>query len=217
MRPTALHRDRVNRSVAILGAVLGWAALVLQLVLLVGSIAERGGSLSDGVYRFVGFFTIWGNVAAASVLSAASVRPQSLSRLNTPRVELAVVTAMVVVDATYSLVLRQIYHPQGLDKLADFALHDMLPLVFVLFWLTRPRGTLRLNDIPFCLVMPGTYCLIALLRAGFDGWYPYPFLDAGALGSGRLALNCLLFAALFLALGLIFWVLDKGLARVARR
>ena len=30
-------------------------------------------------------------------------------------------------------------------------------------------------------------------------------------------MNCLLFAALFLALGLIFWVLDKGLARVARR
>ena len=53
------------------GKVLGWAALILQLILLIRLIQSQGATLLEAVWRFVGYFTILTNIAAAVVTVVA--------------------------------------------------------------------------------------------------------------------------------------------------
>jgi hypothetical protein len=56
---------------------------------------------------------------------------------------------------------------------------------------------------------------VALVRAQAAGVYPYPFIDAAALGAKRVAVNILVLGALFLVLGCAVAALP-GLRRALR-
>ena len=194
-------RAGAARGVAILGAILGWAALLLQFWLLLALTGAFGAAL----WRFLGYFTLIGNSFAAITLTLAALGRGSARR------ELAMVSAMILIGVTYSLLLRQLWAPQGWQKLADIALHDLLPLLAVLFWLLRPHRLLAWRDAGFALILPLGFVLYALLRGGWEGWYPYPFLDAAALGAGAVALNTLAMGAGFFLLALLLVRLDRKL------
>jgi hypothetical protein len=56
--------------------------------------------------------------------------------------------------------------------------------------------------------------LVATLGLGpLVGWYPYPFLEVGSIGLGRTVLNCVVIAALFLALAALALWADRRLSR----
>jgi hypothetical protein len=118
---------------------------------------------------------------------------------------------MILVGATYSLLLRETWNPQGWQKLADALLHDVLPVLMLLFWLLRPHGGLGVRDVTAALVLPLGFCVYAFARGAMDGWYPYLFIDVGALGVARVALNCAAIAAAFTVLAVLLALLDRKL------
>jgi hypothetical protein len=196
-------RSNMTRFVAACGAMLGWAALALQLVLTLAAIGAQGGTVLDGVWRYLGYFTIIANLFAAVVLSLALVRPPA------PRLEFAAVTTMILVGVVYSLLLRETWNPQGWQKIADIILHDAMPLIVAAFWILRPHGGLRGKDIAVTLVLPLGYCAYAMARGAMDGWYAYDFLDVARLGAAPVALNCAGLGAVFLVMAIVLAGLDR--------
>jgi hypothetical protein len=195
-------RNRVTILVAAFGALLGWAALALQLVLTLTTI---GGTALDGIWRYLGYFTVIANLFASAVLTLAVLDRRK------PRLEFAAATAMVLVGIVYSLLLRETWDPRGWQKIADVALHDAMPAVIALFWLLRPHGGLRWPDVWLCVILPLGYFVYALARGAADGWYPYAFMDIGQFGAGVVAVNCAIMGAAFVVMASLLKLLDARL------
>ena len=72
------------------------------------------------------------------------------------------------------------------------------------------------------MLLPDTYFACCIVRValgaslGYDGnRYPYPFLNADALGWNRLLLNVAVMHVFFSLLGCLFVAVDKCMARHA--
>ncbi len=63
------------------------------------------------------------------------------------------------------------------------AFHAIVPIAFTLHWLLlEPKGALKWRDLWPWLAYPLIYCVYAMVRGGFDGKYPYFFLDPTDIG-----------------------------------
>lgn len=158
------------RAIAAAAAVAGWAALALQYAIF----AQRVGP-GLATWRFVGFFTVLSNIGIAAIATAIALGLQN--RLTGARARLMGLTAIVTVGFVYSILLRSTWNPQGLQKLADAALHDWTPLMFAILWALMPHGELSWSDLKWALTPPALYLAYALGRGAIDGWYPYYFLN----------------------------------------
>lgn len=200
-------RDVMARGLAITGAITGWAALLLQLVLTLVAMRAQGVGPVGAMWRYLGYFTVLANLFAAIVLTGAAMG------LVRPRREFMAATAMILVGIVYLLLLRENLNPQDARALTDIALHDVQPVLTILFWLSRPHGRLGLRDVMAALIPPLAFCFYALSRGAVDGWYPYPFLDVMRIGAGAVARNCAGIAVAFLAMALLLLGLDRLLGR----
>lgn len=198
-----------GRLAASVVAVVGWFALGLQFVLLFQTTAAAGGTTAGAVLTFFSFFTILSNTIVATAMTRIVLgRPPGASALGAATLYIA------VVGITYSLALRHIWDPQGWQKVADRMLHDLMPLLAVLFWwVFIPRGTLQWRMIPAWLAFPLVYFGYSLLRGAIDGWYPYYFIDAVRLGYPATLRNAAIVTALFAALAATMVGLDRRLGR----
>ena len=165
-----MTRSTMVRPLATAAALVGWGALVLQLVLIIG---VNGPAL--GVWRDLGFFTVLSNIAVAAIASGLALGLDN--RLTGARARLMGLTAIVTVGFIYSVVLRSTWNPTGWQKVADAGLHDVTPVLFALLWTVMPHGSLRWRDVGAALVGPALYLAYALGRGSLDGWYPYFFID----------------------------------------
>ncbi len=205
-------RGGLARIVAGTGALLGLAALALQLYLLVGVFHHQGDGVLAAAWRFLGFFTVLTNGFAVAVLAHGFLRPTDNGGLGGPRVEVAAASAMALVGVVYSLVLRQLWDPRGAQKLADMALHDVMPIVMAAYWLLRPHGRLRWGDALFCAAWPLAYAAYALARGHWQGWYPYPFIDVARIGALQTAINVAGLGVAFVLAALLFVAVDRLLS-----
>ena len=165
-----MTRSTMVRPLATAAALVGWGALLLQLVLIIG---VNGPAL--GVWRYLGFFTVLSNIAVAAIASGIALGLDN--RLTGARARLMGLTAIVTVGFIYSVVLRSTWNPTGWQKVADAGLHDITPVLFALLWAVMPHGSLRWRDVGAALVGPALYLAYALGRGSVDGWYPYFFID----------------------------------------
>lgn len=207
--------ERWGRGLALVAALVGLAALALQLGIIVVKEAQAGlgplPALAAGLWRFVGYFTILGNIFAAVVALAMALAPGRA--LAGPRVRLAAAVAIVLIGIVYSLLLRHVWNPTGWQAVADHALHDVMPPLFLLAWAMMPHGRLGFRDALWAMVPPLAYLAYAMARGAHDGWYAYWFLDPAKLGPERMALNAVALAAGFYAAGLLLVALDRALSR----
>lgn len=136
------------------------------------------------LWLMAGYFTILTNLGASFLMAgvAAGLRPGA-------RAFAALVVAIVMVD-------------QGL--------HSAVPLLTLGWWLAFAQGGLTRRDLPALLIWPAAYAAYALLRGHLTGFWPYPFLDADALGWLRVAVNTGGLVAGFALLG-------TGLIALSRR
>ncbi|HET6331086.1 MAG TPA: Pr6Pr family membrane protein [Holophagaceae bacterium] len=173
------------------------AGLALQLGILLGGAWAKGRSGWGATANFFSYFTILSNLLVAISFAAPSAFWRSA------RTQGGVTLYIAVVGLVYELVLRRLWHPEGAQFIADLLLHDAVPLTVVAHWIfLRERGALQWRD-PFAwLVYPGVYLAYALLRGALTGWWAYPFIDASALGYGRVLLNAAGLLMVFLALGM---------------
>ncbi len=195
----------VRRFAAVV-ALIAWSALLLQLVLSLRLATANGRGVGWGVVVYFGYFTILTNILVALALSAPLVAPGSpLGRFFArPGVITAVAASIALVGATYFLILQHTWEPEGLALVADVALHYVVPALFLLYWwLAVPKHGLRWANVARWALYPLGYLAYALVRGEVVGVYPYPFVDVGALGYGRVLVNALGVAVAFAGVALL--------------
>jgi len=209
--------DRGQRIYLAIMAVAGWVALVGQLWLMMDG---RVIPFNEVMIRYLGYFTILTNILAAICATVLALAPGSRwgDFFGKVSVQTAIVVYIVVVGCTYNLVLRQIWDPQGFQRVVDEWLHVGMPVMFFLFWLLwTPKSALQWGDIPGWLVYPALYAAFILVRGAYTGYYPYPFMDAGKLGYDRVLLNSGVLVIFFLVLSLMSVGAAKLTLRAKRR
>jgi hypothetical protein len=200
-----------RRSLAV-AAVLGWVGLSVQLYLILGTRWEIGASLMGGLMSFFSFFTVLTNTLVAVVLTCEVTSRDSAARrwFLRPAVSSGIAVSIAVVGLAYSLLLRHLWHPEGWQLLADELLHDIMPLLFLLYWWwCVPKGTLRLGHIGLWVIYPLVYFAYALLRGHLLSAYPYPFIDVGTLGYPQVFINAGGILAGFVGIALVIVGLDR--------
>ena len=199
-------------------ACVGWFAVALQYGV---TLAENpDSSASELTLNFFSYFTILSNILVALALTAPVVAPNSrLGRwFASEGVRAAMAMYIVVVGVVYHFLLAPTWNPQGLALLGNSLLHYVMPAAFVLDWLLfAPKGRLNWKDPAKWLIFPLIYGGWTLIQGALSGWWPYPFVDVGALGLGRVLLNFIGLLIFFLIVGLTVVAIDRTFGRRDRR
>jgi len=205
---SALSRHRL----CLLLAILGWSGLAIQLELVLFARWQSGASVVGGLVSDFSYFTILTKTLAASVLTCAADTPPSKARafFLQPWVSSGIAVSIIVVGAAYSLLLRQLWQPEGLQWLANEILHDVMPVLFTLYWwFYVPKGLLRVSHIGLWMLYPLLYFAYILLRGHLLGVYPYPFVDVEKLGYWQTFINAGGILAGFVAVALGVVAVDR--------
>jgi hypothetical protein len=210
--------NKIARVFLALTAVCGWVGLLLQFPLTLANARSLGMTSPGGILTYFSFFTILTNFLIAIQASVAACLPSSnLGRfLLRPGVTAASTVYIAFVGGGYSLLLRHIWDPEGLQKIADVLLHDVVPLIFVLCWLVYlPKARLAWKALLPWLSYPLAYLIFILLRGSLTQRYPYYFIDVTKLGYPRVLFHSALLLCGFLALSSIVLAISRRLSRDA--
>lgn len=219
MHAEPVARSRGMRVFITLAAVLGWVGLSIQMYLIFYGRWSVGASLLGGLVSFFSFFTVLTNTLVAVVLSHALTARTSKARgfFLQPWVSSAIAVSIAVVGLAYNLLLRHLWHPQGWQFLADELLHDVMPLLFLLYWwLCVPKGSLRLRHVGWWVIYPLVYFAYALLRGHLLGLYPYPFINVEKLGYPQVFINAGGILLGFVLIALLVVGLDRWRGRLGK-
>ncbi len=200
---------------AIAGALV-WFALILQFYLTTKLAIDKGLGLWVGTARYFGFFTILTNILVALTFTVPLILPRSRwgQFFAQPGVRTAIAVYITVVGIAYSLLLRHIWDPEGWQLVADRILHDVTPILYVVFWfLFVPKSIVQWRNLPAWLIYPLVYVIVALVRGAIFNWYPYPFLEVSKLGYPQVFLNVAMLFIGFCVVAAIF----IGVARLTQR
>ncbi len=190
--------------------IIAWTALILQFYLILQTTGTTGFSTLKTVINFFSYFTILSNLLVAVCLTTSLLSPTSGvgSFFSKVSVQSAIAVYIFIVGLVYNTVLRGITNPTGLDWIVDNLLHVVVPVLYVLYWfIFAPKKILQWKNLAPWLIFPAAYLVYSLLRGPTADWYPYPFLHAGKLGYGQVAINSVfvLLAFLLVGLGAIAW------------
>ena len=176
--------------------------------------AEEIGRFSPGVARLLNtfaFFTIESNVlvgVTAFLLFLNLARTGILFRW----CRFVGLIAITITGIGYHWLLSEDHNPTGLADLGNTIVHYVVPIMaavgFVAF---GPRGlvsTKLVATTPLFLIVWGAFTLV---RGELTDppWYPYPFVDVAAEGWGRVILNAIGLAAMYVAVGFVYLFIDR--------
>lgn len=196
--------ERVEKFYLVAMAIVGWLAVLLQIALVVKTFTSSGQSALGAVIQALSYFTVLTNLMVAIVVTVKAARGGSESFLTRPSAMSAVAVYIFVVGLIYSLLLRALWDPTGLQKTADVALHDFMPILYVLYWFAFvPKGSLRWGQPVRWLIYPLGYVAYSLVRGALTGVYPYHFADVNAIGYPAVLLNTVMLLGGFVILGAI--------------
>lgn len=203
--------SRSERLLTRLVAALAWFALALQFVLLLRATWNTKGP-ALATLQFFSYFTILSNLLVASVCTASLAHSRSTLRrfLTSASVRGAVALYIAVTGCIYLVILSSLWAPTGLQWIADTALHYAVPASYLMLWIFyAPRRTLAWSDALRWLAFPLAFLVWALVRGAWLHEYPYPFIDAGALGLARVLANAVGICLLFFVLGLVIVAFNR--------
>jgi hypothetical protein len=190
---------------AALVALAAWAGLAVQLQASI----DLTGSAGAAAWAMLRYFTVITNLIVALLFTGIALR----GRASAFAIGGATM-AILLVGIVFALLLNGLVELSGGALLADLLLHRATPVLAPLWWLAfMPKGGLGRRDPFLWMLYPLGYVAYALARAGLDGLYPYPFMDAGRIGWLQTGLNAVEVAAGFLVAGLALVGLDRWLAR----
>lgn len=199
----------MDKRLASTGFAIGVFALILQFALTIPARMAAGHGLTEALVFYFSYFTILTNIGAVLVYFAR-LFPGKLPFFATRMARAAIAVCIAIVGLVYVTVLAKIWAPEGLFWLCDVLLHYAAPAIYVIWWALVGRdGGLNWGHSPRMLVFPVAYLAYVLVRGQMTGLYPYPFLDAEALGLANAAMNAAAVAVLFLAFALIAIGFDR--------
>ena len=200
------------RSFAAVAALIVWGGLALQFYVSMRLGLAKGQGVTETLVIYFSYFTVLTNILAAVALTVgAHVNPTVVADrakfatfFSRPGVNTGIAANSALVGISYSLLLRHTWNPTGLQLIADTLLHDVMPLVFLVYWwLAVPKRGLRWSDVARWALYPLGYLAYALGLGALGRPYPYPFIDVSALGYTRAFLNSAGIAAAFVAIALL--------------
>jgi hypothetical protein len=168
--------------------------------------------------RFFAFFTILSNLFGAILWLWLALRWRR-ARSRTDDLLRGAATLYLVVTFVVVVVLLSGAELSLSDRLVDFTVHKLFPVLVVIDWIVDPPETdLRLRDVALWLVFPVIWVALTLIRGAADDWYPYPFLDPANGGYRSVAYHVVAILAGFLVIaGAIIALGDFGRDRRIRR
>ncbi|MDF7811925.1 Pr6Pr family membrane protein [Hymenobacter sp. YC55] len=200
-------------AVAGIGALLGIAGIALQFYL---TYSNRQLPAGETVIRFFSYFTILTNALVVLYFLAVSAggttgQGRFASR---PEVGTAVTVYILVVGVVYQTVLRGLVPLNEWGRVADNIIHGLVPLYMLCYWLCFVSSQpVRLQTLPYWLLYPAAYLAYTLVHGPIANFYPYPFVDVGALGYWQVLVN----SSLVLLVILLFSVLLSAVANWRHR
>jgi hypothetical protein len=115
----------------------------------------------------------------------------------------------------FHAVLKKLIDLESWALVADNILHTIVPILAVVGWLMYgPRRLTSRRIVWLSVAFPVAWSLFTLIRGEVVGWYPYPFIDVGALGYSKVLVNCVWVAVLYVGVAAGLTTLDGWLARV---
>jgi hypothetical protein len=207
--------SKLKQSWLVLLSIVAWLAVLLQIAVSVKAVVTAGRSPLVGLINTLSYFTILTNLLVAIVCTESARHSDSNTFLSRPSTLSAVAVYIFIVGVTYSLLLRSVWEPTGLNAVLDVALHDVTPVVYVLFWfLFVPKGTLRWSQPIYWLIYPLIYVVYCIVRGAITGIYPYHFVDVTLLGYPKALVNTALLFLGFWIVSLIVVAIDRFVGKV---
>jgi len=193
----------LTRIAMLLIALTAWVAVGMQFYITVTSIAN--------FVFFISFFTVLTNILVAVSFTAQLLLNNNLARFfSKPSIATAITVYITVVGLVYNTVLRKLWHPEGLQLIADNLLHVIVPLLCLVYWFVFvPKRRLQLKSAFIWLIYPAIYLAYSLFRGAITNVYPYPFIDVATIGYNQMFINSGVMLVVFLVLGLLFTALPK--------
>lgn len=185
--------------------------IVIQVQVAIDNTAGVFDTPTKRAFNVFAFFTIQSNiiVAATTAALAAGRAPSStVGRV----LRLTGVVAITVTFVVYHLLLSELQVLTGAAALANLLLHTASPILCVSGWLLfGPRHQTTPRVAALALVFLAAWGVFTLIRGAITGWYPYPFMDPGPLGYGRMTVNLIFISAGFAAVAFGAHWLDRRL------
>ena len=186
--------------------------LVVGLILSFASATPADMGTVRRAVIFLSFFTVLTNCLLVAMLALPELAPGTAAgtMLARPSVRGGVVVYAVMVGLIYILILRHLWSPAGLQAAGDAIVHYAAPVIAVIDWVVFvPRGQVRWRDAAAWVAFPLAYAGYTLAHGAATGFYPYPFVDAAALGLDTVVGHILLILSGFLVLGLAVVLIDR--------
>jgi len=199
-------------------AVAGCFGLSMQVPLTLANCRALGMTTIAGMVTYFSFFTVVTNLLVVLGLSFSLCLPEyPWGRFfSSPGVTSATTVYIALVGAAYSLPLRHVWDPEGLQKIADILLHDVVPFLYVACWLIfLPKARLPWKTALSWLVYPLAYFVFVLFRGALIRRYPYHFIDVVKLGYPRVLAHSALLLCALLGLSLVVVAIGRWLSSTA--
>ncbi|MEO6977684.1 MAG: Pr6Pr family membrane protein [Mucilaginibacter sp.] len=199
--------NKIKWAYTTLAVIITWFALVLQFSISIPAYLDKGCSLRSALIQLFSFYTILSNLLMVAGLTTILIAAKSawgrFFLRNTVLTSIALY--MTIVGLTYNILLRNVWHPEHLFKLADELLHVVNPILFLIYWLAFvPKDDLKYRNVWPWLCFPFLYFVYVLIRGAISGNYPYPFLDVAKSGYPQVLLNAVILLPIFWGLGALF-------------
>lgn len=190
-------------------ALVAWLAFAAQTDITVLRMLSRGYGVLGGIERLTSYLTNLTIFTCAVCFTCvgffARGKMPIVRFFRQPTVVTAVTCYIVFVGFAYNLLLRHLWTPSGWRMVLNESLHTLVPLLDALYWLLFvPRFHLTLRHLLWWLVYPLGYLALTMARGAVSDFYPYPFIDVGELGYGRVFINASLLVLAFLLLAAVF-------------
>jgi len=199
-----------------LNALMLWLALGLQFYISTKQYLLQGRTFVGAIIQIVSYYTIQTNILIAIALAAILFAPTSTWGKFFSKVSVltAIAVYISIVGLIYNLILKGIWELKGLFKLADFLLHTLSPIMFIVFWLLiMPKENIKWKQIFPWALFPLFYLFYSLIRGAINGDYPYPFIDVAKLDYPQVAINSAMVLLAFLVICSCF----IGISRVLKK
>ena len=186
-------------------ALIAWVALIIQFYLI---IENRVTSISETTIRYFSYFTILTNLAVAIIFTKEIFKSSHASLIT------AITVYITVVGIVYQVLLRSLWKPTGMQKIADELLHSIIPVLVLIYWFFQKRkGLLKYRDILKWLIYPLIYLICILLRGKVSNFYPYSFVNVRELGLQKVLINSFFLLIGFMLLSTVFIKIGKTLLK----
>lgn len=194
-----------SRAFALLGLVLGSIATLISFYTNIPEQMELGRSFFGAMFHFFSFYTNWTNILLVLIYIDLF---RGFSGMSSAVTGVTGLSSIIMVMIVYHFLLSATHHPVGIDKITNYIMHYVTPVLFTLFWITSKHfGALNWRDLYKFILFPMAFLIFTYVKAAITGEYPYDFLNYSLNGFSGVApiIGAIVVLILFLSSLAIFY------------